>query len=261
MRMAPLYRINLAVEVAGISPISRRRQALTIRDVLTDAAVVVTFAIVIAVSGYIVLTEQRTSKRHATLMSEVSRALRDSTHLDEDIYLAENLRQRQQVITEHMNLLHSIDQGRYVWAHLMDEFAVNAPANLWLESWKETGTAPNDSSQIAFEIKGFAAGNEVISDFIRALVASPFIADVSFSNSQQRTVAEQNVTEFTIKGVTETPDPTLLDLEKIGPDGRIIGPAGSPTLSAPLADSAAAPLSSEVPLLPDARSIPSPAGN
>lgn len=256
--MSEIYRINLAIDTEDTSRLDRhRRQSVQARDLLTDPLILIVATLAVLVMGWISWTEFQTTRQHTDLLAEVATALRDSTRLDEDIYLADNLRRRKEAIETQMDVIRSIDQGRYVWAHLMDEFAVATPPDLWLTEWEETGPAPDGTGNIAFEIIGLASGTTVLSDFIRALEASPFIADVSFTNSRQRQLAGQDVTEFTVRGVSEDPDPTILEMERIGVDGRErdADPPEGPGIADGLDEGAV------VPLLPEAESIPSPTGS
>jgi Tfp pilus assembly protein PilN len=213
-----LYRVNLILPVEGESHSSLvlpTGRSYGLRDMLTDPVTVGALAMVLSFAATLILVEHRTSEKHRTLLAEVAVAIRDSTQLDEDIFMADDLRRRQSQIAARLAVYHEIDHGRYVWAHLMDEFAIAASGDLWLDSWEEAARV-GDSYNVRFRIEGFASDHEILSDFMRALEASAFIADISLNGTRQHRVAEQNVLRFTVEGRSRDPDPTLLDLETIG---------------------------------------------
>lgn len=226
------YTINLLLDTPDSSAsLDGRRGSYTLSNVLHDPAVILLLAMSFAVTGWIFHRDYTDGKRHTMLVAEIAEGIRDSTQLDEEVYLAENLRQRQIEITKQLDRVRRIDQGRYVWAHLMDEFALAAPDELWLESWQELGPVEGSPHNVKFRLEGLAANHEVLATFLRNLEGSAFVADVAFTRSSQENVSGEDVIRFVIEGRSEDPDPALLEMITISPTGAT-GPENALTSSA-----------------------------
>lgn len=230
-----MYKVNLLVETAE----SERFKKLAGRNqngalaVLLDPIVILGLAATIASVAFVVNKDRAASRHYDTLLEEVRAGLRDSTDLHEGIYVATKYQQSRQRVDDIASLLQSLDQGRYTWAHLFDQFAAAIiPDQIWLVKWQElplSGANASGSSQdmVRFQIEGMAVSNNAVAKFMEALEASPFIASVIFKGTSAEKVENTDVVRFVLEAQTEQPDPTLLELEVITPNSRTRSVSGS----------------------------------
>ena len=123
--------------------------------------------------------------RHRALEDRVAQAVRDSTDLAGLISAAEQLRAGRDSTAARMQVILDLDDGRYVWSHILDEVATAVPDFTWLTRVAEVG--PGDQLQV--EIEGRTANTFALTRFMNRLEASPFLADVSLAGTEQ--VAER----------------------------------------------------------------------
>lgn len=218
---------NLLIETAQSAGHLHSAGRSSGRASLNDPLMAVALAAALAVAGGVSFVDYQTSQRYDTLLSEVGTALQDSTTLDENVELATQLRIRSAEVEQRIEMIRRIDQGRYTWSHIMDQVALASPADLWLNKWEETQEGTPEDPTIAFRIEGYAASNQVLADFIQTLEASPFIIEVSFSNSRGLKIGGQDAIQFTIDAKSEQPEESLIDLEVVGPEGRKLIPSQS----------------------------------
>lgn len=138
-----------------------------------------------------------------------------------------------------LNIIKSIDNNRFVWAHVMDEVSHALPAYTWLTSIVQTSAPP--TMQAAAEIKkdstkskggkaGKAAkkslpevadgppptmkfhmvGNTVdiqaLTRFMKDLEASPFVHNVQLAKTSIVLAEGKEITEFQLDAEYQTPD-------------------------------------------------------
>jgi Tfp pilus assembly protein PilN len=142
-------------------------------------------------------------------------AVRDSIRLADVLEESNLLQARADSIAERVEIIQQIDQGRYVWPHLMDEVARAMPDYAWLTGMFQTSTA--ESADLVFQIQGQAGTYFALTTFMENLEASPFINGVQLIESQQVAVAGDDVGadrllyEFTLEASGGTPPPELIE--------------------------------------------------
>jgi Tfp pilus assembly protein PilN len=136
-----------------------------------------------------------------------------------------------------LNIIKSIDNNRFVWAHVMDEVSHALPAYTWLTSIVQTSAPP--TMQAAAEIKkedpkkakkGAKAKVEVVDDdavkpvmkvhmvgntvdiqaltrFMKDLEASPFVQNVQLAKTSIVLAEGKEITEFQLDAEYQTPEP------------------------------------------------------
>lgn len=123
--------------------------------------------------------------RHRALEDRVSRAVHDSTELAALIAAAERLHAGRDSVAARIQVLRTLDRGRYVWPHILDEVAAAVPEFTWLTRIAEVGAG--DDLQV--EIEGRTANTFALTRFMNRLEASPFLTSVSLIGTEQ--VAER----------------------------------------------------------------------
>lgn len=109
-------------------------------------------------------------------------AVQDSTRFADIIERTELLTGRNDSIVQRVSVIQEIDEGRYVWPHILDEVARALPEYTWLEYLLQvSGTGSN----VQFKIGGMAGNLFAQSVFMQQLEASPFLEDVRLIQSEQ----------------------------------------------------------------------------
>ena len=95
------------------------------------------------------------------------------------IQRTEELTARRDSILQRIAVIQEIDQGRFMWPHIMDEMARALPEYTWLTGVTESAPAPF----IQLMVDGAAGDNTGITMFMDRLEASPFFRNVRILSS------------------------------------------------------------------------------
>lgn len=123
--------------------------------------------------------------RHRALEDRVAQAVRDSTELADVISATEQLRAGRDSVAARARVIRELDNGRYVWSHILDEVAAAVPDFTWLTRIAEAGAGDH----VEVEIEGRTANTFALTRFMNRLEASPFLTSVSLAGTEQ--VAER----------------------------------------------------------------------
>lgn len=140
------------------------------------------FAIVAGVVGlgYIGWSFLSTNGRTEDLNVQLEEQRQDSIRFAAIIQQSNQLQARGDSIARRVQVIQEIDQGRYVWPHLLDEIASAVPDYTWLREVLQQGTSP-----LTVRIAGRAGSIFAITQFMRRLEASRFLHTVRMENTQQ----------------------------------------------------------------------------
>ena len=122
---------------------------------------------------------------------------------------------RRDSIAQRVAIIQDIDQGRYVWPHLMDEVARALPDYTWLSGIVQIGGAT--INQPDFRIRGRSGNNFALTRFMENLEASMFIRDVQLISTEQVVEQEEGLSgvrtvhDFTLEAAYELPPPELIE--------------------------------------------------
>lgn len=177
------------------------------------------------------------SAQASDLTEREQRAVQDSTRFA--AVLAERraaVMQRDSVVRQ-INVIKSIDNNRFIWAHVMDEVSRALPAYTWLTSMTQTSAAPtaqsaapaptapaaNDSAKgkgsptrkvaepasptMKFRLVGNTVDIQALTRFMKDLEASPFIQNVQLVKTSIVTQDQKEVTEFLLDAEFQSPEP------------------------------------------------------
>ncbi len=159
------------------------------RDPWVAAAVAVA-AVVVLAAGALWLTQR---SRTGRLEARLEAAAADSARVSDLRALSDSLTRQRSEIDARLALVRRLDEGRYVWPHVMDEVSRALPRNAWLTSLKQAVPPPD----MVIEIQGVAAAPLIITSFMRDLESSPF-----FSVVQLRSTSLQEVDGLAAQGFT-----------------------------------------------------------
>lgn len=176
-------------------------------DVWTKVAIVVPLLTLLVV-GWLWFT-QRSAR--SELDSRLVTAVEDSTRLADLRSLSDSLNRRDRTISERLELVKALDDGRFVWPHLLDEISRAMPSYTWLTEIRRTQPLP----ALEVQIDGLAANPLAITRFVRNLQESPYVGRVRIIGSQQEFVDNVAAQAFRITITYEAPPPDLTRSEPL----------------------------------------------
>lgn len=167
------------------------------RDPWTVVALAVPAVALLAIAG--MWLAQRS--RAADLEASIAEAVADSTRLADLRALSDSLVARERTIRERLVLVQGLDEGRFVWPHLLDEVSRSLPEYTWLTAIRVSTPLPD----LRVQVDGLAANPLAITRFVRNLQESPFVSGVTIVGSQQQLV--DNVAAQAFKILVRYADP------------------------------------------------------
>lgn len=177
------------------------------RDVWSTIAIAVPLVALLAI-GWMWYTQRA---ERGELEVRLETAVEDSTRLADLRTLSDSLTARQAEISQRLELVRSLDEGRFVWPHLMDEISRALPAYTWLTSMRQNDTG----ARVEVQVDGLSANPLAITRFVRNLQNSPYVADVRILGSQQELVNNVATQAFKLVLAYESPPPTAVRTEPL----------------------------------------------
>jgi Tfp pilus assembly protein PilN len=191
--------------------------------------------------GYLYVTQ---GKQSAELEARRDRAVNDSTRYAnflKDRWHAEAVRD---TLLRQVNIIRSLDEDRFVWAHVMDEVSRALPQYTWITTVSFTGTpqgstnvvaspaAKTDTSAaakkkaagkapprldtdiprdpIGVRVSGHTVDIQALTRFMKDLEASPFLTNVQLDRSELALELNKEVTQFQLTIAYARPDSTAI---------------------------------------------------
>lgn len=181
---------------------STGRRGDSVRDVWTTIAIAVP-ALVLLVIGFLWFS---TRSERSELEGSLVQAVEDSTRLSDLRALSDSLIARDVRIQERLELVQSLDGGRYVWPHLLDEISRAVPAYTWLTMVRREAPLPD----LRVQVDGLAANPLAITRFVRNLQASPYVSEVQIMGSQLQLVENVAAQAFQLMVSYQTPPEDMI---------------------------------------------------
>jgi len=210
------------------------RAVSRIKDPFMIAAAVSIVAAVAAV-GYLHLAQ---TQRANELTERERRAVQDSTR-----YVAV-LRERNRALAQRdsvqrqLEIIKTIDNDRFVWAHVMDEVSRALPPYTWLKSITQTAFVaapsaapapapapapakgengkpvppppPPPQPALKFQLSGNTVDIQALTRFMKLLESSPFVKNVTIAKAELVTLEGKEVQEFLLEAEYERPDASVV---------------------------------------------------
>jgi Tfp pilus assembly protein PilN len=201
-----------------------------VKDPFMIAAAVSIVAAVAAV-GYLHLAQ---TQRANELTERERRAVQDSTR-----YVAV-LRERNRALAQRdsvqrqLEIIKTIDNDRFVWAHVMDEVSRALPPYTWLKSIMQTAYVappspapapapvkgengkpvppppPPPQPALKFQLAGNTVDIQALTRFMKLLESSPFVKNVTIAKAELVTLEGKEVQEFLLEAEYERPDASVI---------------------------------------------------
>ncbi len=171
------------------------------------------FAWILAL-GYILNEYRGTTGEMEELQVAIEQAVQDSSRFSLQSERIEELRSRRDSINRRIAVIQQIDQGRYIWAHVMDEVSRALPDYTWLIGISATSPEPEPG----VFIEGLAGTPFAVALFVSNLEASPFFRRVELDGSTAVTEGGETVQQFAIELLYEQPPFDELDSEPLFTD-------------------------------------------
>ncbi len=139
------------------------------------------FAVALSIAiGYIFWAYSGVNGTREELQVRIEEEVQDSTRFADLIERTNLLTARNDSIAQRVAIIQEIDQGRYVWPHILDEVAAAVPDYTWL---REVVYAGGDPVQV--RVNGRAGSIYAITNFMRRLEASEFLRAVQMDRAEQ----------------------------------------------------------------------------
>jgi Tfp pilus assembly protein PilN len=169
------------------------------RDAWSTAAIVVP-VIVFLIIGWLWLSQR---SQRGDLEARLTEAVEDSTRLSDLRALSDSLIARESDIRQRLDLIQGLDDGRFVWPHLLDELSRALPSYTWLTSVRLNTPLPD----LRVQVDGMAANPLAITAFVRRLQESLYVGDVRILGSQEQ--ALEGFSAHSFKLIVEYAEPTV----------------------------------------------------
>jgi Tfp pilus assembly protein PilN len=137
------------------------------------------------------------------LESQLAEAVEDSARLSDLRALSDSLIARESAIRQRLDLVQGLDDGRFVWPHLLDEVSRALPDFAWLTGLSESSPLP----ALQVQVDGLAANPLAITAFVRRLQESPYVGEVRILGSQEQALQGFSAHSFSLNvGYVAPPD-------------------------------------------------------
>ena len=184
----------------------------------------------------------------SALTEREQRAVQDSTKFAAVLKERQGAEAQRDSALRQLNIIRSIDNNRFIWAHVMDELSRALPAYTWLTSVVQTSAPPSvqlassDSSakgdkaadkkkaagkgkkgkgaeladttagraEMKFHMVGNTVDIQALTRFMKDLEASPFVQNVQLVKTNIVVQDGKEVTEFQLDAEYQTPAPEAI---------------------------------------------------
>ena len=204
-----------------------------VKDPFMIAAAVCIVAATVSI-GYLHVSQ---TAKADELTERERRAVQDSTR-----YVAV-LRERNRALAQRdsvqrqLEVIKSIDNDRFIWAHIMDEVSRALPPYTWLKTIQQSAilAAPTPAAPpppkgdakaekgkptpppppptpptLKFQIAGNTVDIQALTRFMKLLEASPFVKNVVIAKAELVALEGKEVQEFLLEAEYERPDPSVI---------------------------------------------------
>jgi len=168
------------------------------------------------------------------LTEREQRAVQDSTKYAAVLAERHKAELQRDSALRQLNIIKSIDNNRFVWAHVMEEVSEALPAYTWLTSIVQTSAPPSLPAQgeaakdttkakgsdkagaasdepppasMKFQMVGNTVDIQALTRFMKDLEASPFVQNVQLVKTSIVLQEGREVTEFKLDAEYQTPEP------------------------------------------------------
>ena len=199
-----------------------------------------TVVVAVAAVGILFSAQQA---RASEIDQKLERVVRDSTRYGKVLSARRKLVAERDSVHRQLQIIRTIDDNRFNWAHILDEVSRALPAYTWLTVLEQTTKTPlppgadtvivaapapgavkatADSAkkvvadtidvhpELAFRLVGQTVDIQALTMFMRQLESSPFVERVSLLRSEIVVLDGKDVTQFELTASYEVPAPGVV---------------------------------------------------
>lgn len=134
------------------------------------------------------------NRRVAAIEERIDAAKQDSTRYSRAIERIREIESSQGAIVARIEAIQTVDQGRFRWAHTLEEVSRALPEYTWLTSM----TRKDELGENQIEITGVTYSNLTLTQFMTGLESSPYLENVGLIGSTRSQVDGVDVTSFAL---------------------------------------------------------------
>ncbi len=187
-----MIKINLApITKKGRAPKARAprapRPGIKIPPIQTAIVYIAGIVIVALIVIVLLVTQNIQMRNYSSNITQLN------AKLDElKVYKAavDSLETRERELAALISPIKQLNKNRFFIAHILDEVSDRVPDFTWLTMLNA------DSTNL--DIKGIAASNLLVADFMNRLEESPYIYNVDLSVLEKKVIEKQEMMEFTL---------------------------------------------------------------
>ena len=187
-----MIKINLApITKKGRAPKARAprapRPGIKIPPIQTALVYVLGIVLVVLIVVILLISQNIQMRNFNSNIGQLN------TKLDElKVYKAavDSLENRERELATLIAPIKQLNKNRFFIAHILDEVSARIPDFTWL-------TMVNADSS-SMDIKGVAASNLLVADFMNRLEESPYIHNVDLTVLEKKVIEKQEMMEFTL---------------------------------------------------------------
>ena len=191
---------------------------------------------IIAATGAIGFLHMSQAGKAEELTERERRAVQDSTRYVAVLRERNRAEAQRDSVRRQLDIIKSIDNDRFIWAHIMDEVSRALPPYTWLKSIQQSAvvapvlpptpppssdakgekgkppapTPPPAAPTLKFQIAGNTVDIQALTRFMKLLESSPFVKNVAIAKAELVTLEGKEVQEFLLEAEYERPDPSVV---------------------------------------------------
>ncbi|MEO7359819.1 MAG: PilN domain-containing protein [Gemmatimonadaceae bacterium] len=219
-----------------------------LKDKVKDPWLLGSMATVILAVASVGILFSAQNARASELEVKLEKAVSDSTRLTSVLSARHKVIAERDSVQRQLQIIRTIDDNRYNWAHILDEISQALPQYTWLTVLEQTTKEPlppgadttagkptqaagaaakadtsraaklaaakadtiNIHPDIAFRIVGQTVDIQALTLFMKNLEASPFLKNISLKRSEIVVADGKDITEFELNAAYEVPPPGVI---------------------------------------------------
>lgn len=146
----------------------------------------------LGMGGALWVINRSATNRLNELTNNIQETRKELQELQKERKIVEDIERRQNELKKWVSLVQNLNQGRSLYARLMNELNLLRPDYMWFESFEENGGH--------FRLNGKTFSNLIISNFMVKLDNSQYFTNIKLEEVNEKTQDEQSLLEFTLTG-------------------------------------------------------------
>jgi len=188
---------------------------------------------IIAAVGAIGALHLSQAGRAEELTERERRSVQDSTRYVAVLRERNRAESQRDSVRRQLEIIKSIDNDRFVWAHIMDEVSRSLPPYTWLKTIAQSAMVaaatptpapapakdgkgkpvpppPPAPATLKFQNSGNTVDIQALTRFMKLLESSPFVKNVTIAKAELVTLEGKEVQEFLLEAEYERPDASAI---------------------------------------------------